>query len=203
MGIGNQIVIIIAGVLLVSLLQVALLWVSLKRKRDERILFEKLEELLRLQKEFKQNNVEILKLRVNDITGGEPDTRQSIIELYQKKLMLCKAEFNKSEACDILSDIRFNNAKTLSETERKTILDSISKSFVEIIQDMYIEIPDIKSTDIDTCILSYLGCDNDAISQIECVSAAAIRQRKSRLAKKAPEDLFELFVPTAQQTSQI
>lgn len=196
MGIGNELVAILCGILLVSLVQVVTLYLSLKRKREEMALINRLEELMRLQNELKQNNVEILRLRVEDDRdeASSSEIRNEIIELYKKKLLLCKADFGKTRAFGLLSQIRFTPDMQCSENDRKMLLEAISKSFVEIIQDLYVEIPDVKTTDINTCILSYLGCDNEAIANIECVSSAAIRQRKSRLGKKAPADVLELFV---------
>lgn len=196
MGIGNEIAIIICGVLLVSVLQVLVIWLSIRRKREARILMGKLDEVLRFQKEFKQNNVEILRLRTGEAGEDNADTRQEMMDLYRQKLMLCKAEFQKSTASDMLSALKYNPSDFIPETDRRLIVETISKSFVEIIQELYIEVPDIKTADIDTCILSYLGCDNEMIGAIECVSAAAIRQRKSRLVKRAPEDLCGLFFTT-------
>lgn len=196
MGIGNEIAIIICGVLLVSVLQVLVIWLSIRRKREARILMGKLDEVLRFQKEFKQNNVEILRLRTGEAGEDKDDTRQEMMDLYRQKLMLCKAEFQKSDASDMLSALKYKPSDFIPESDRRLIVDTISKSFVEIIQELYIEVPDIKTADIDTCILSYLGCDNEMIGSIECVSAAAIRQRKSRLVKRAPEDLCGLFFTT-------
>lgn len=180
MNVLSHILTIIIGLLLICILQVLSLWLSLKRRKEERAILE----MRRLE------------------DSHTPEERESMLQpetvvqknSFEQELRSGSEEFRSSQAYELLSKLKFMPENTLPESERRTIVVEVSNSFDGVIRELYDAVPDIRRADINTCMLSFLDCDNDVIAAIECVSPAAIRQRKSRLSKRMPPEMFDLIM---------
>lgn len=192
MDLWSHILVVICAVLLFSALQVVSLSLALKRKREERAILEmKRQEMLSEHTIGSAAGVSKPSGVENTV---EPVKCDDVCESFRQLLMSDREEFGKLPSSDILSKLKLREGQSLGEADRRAITIGIYDSFDDVIRKLYDILPDIKKADIDTCMLSYLGCDNDVIAEIECVSAGAIRQRKSRLARRIPSDIYNLMV---------
>ncbi|MBO6077395.1 MAG: hypothetical protein J6P66_01425 [Bacteroidaceae bacterium] len=64
---------------------------------------------------------------------------------------------------------------------------------MEIISDIVAEIPDVKEKEILTIILRQLDLSINLISELFSITPIAVKQRLSRLSKRAPSDFLNLF----------
>lgn len=194
MDLWSHILVVICAALLFSALQVVAMSLALKRKREERAILE-----LKRQEVSSEHDIDTApgvydsdsQASANTV---EPAKADEVSESFRLLLQSDREEFGRSQAADILSKLKYNEGLTLSDADRRLIAIGVYDSFDDVIRKLYDILPDIKKADIDTCMLSYLGCDNDVIAEIECVSSGAIRQRKSRLARRIPSEIYNLMV---------
>lgn len=188
----GHVLMIIVGALLFSALQVVSLWLSLKRRREEKAILEmKRRDSLIPSVPVPEGDAPVPPYSIVSESSSEPEPEN---ESFSSLLQAGKDDFRHSQAAELLAKLKFMQEKYIPECDRRTVVVEISSSFDGVIRALYDTVPDIRRADINTCMLSYLGCDNDVIAAVECVSPAAIRQRKSRLARRIPEEIYSVLV---------
>ena len=85
------------------------------------------------------------------------------------------------------------NAEDISKDKQKNLYNSIVAQFSDVCNNIKDEYPALASEDLMLGIMTYVGINKDVISVLLKSSDDALRQRKSRMKKKIPTELFDLF----------
>lgn len=85
------------------------------------------------------------------------------------------------------------NAEDISKDIQKELYNSIVAQFSDVCNNLKDENPALSSEDMMLGIMTYIGINKDVISVLLKSSDDALRQRKSRMKKKIPTELFDLF----------
>ncbi|MDE6548047.1 MAG: hypothetical protein K2L22_03520 [Muribaculaceae bacterium] len=85
------------------------------------------------------------------------------------------------------------NAEDISKDIQKELYNSIVARFSDVCNNIKDEYPAMSPEDIMLGIMTYAGINKDVISVLLKSSDDALRQRKSRMKKKIPTELFDLF----------
>ena len=113
----------------------------------------------------------------------------------------CHADFRATESARILILYRSRDNR-LSFDERLSITKEIEKVFYPVFLELRSINPSLTDWDLLLSVLSYEGFSVAVIAECFCVSADAIRMRKSRLREKLPEEWFSLLFHTVTKTYQ-
>ncbi|MBO4444322.1 MAG: tetratricopeptide repeat protein [Bacteroidaceae bacterium] len=115
---------------------------------------------------------------------------------FIRKLEQCRFIFRETKSDRLLLQIDKGN-KNVTAEQRKEILDDVSRSFIDVIQDLRMETlpnsPKISENDWMLCLLSYLKVHINCIADILCIEVVSVRKKRRRLEKKLPSDLLDLF----------
>ena len=85
------------------------------------------------------------------------------------------------------------NAEDISKDLQKELYNCIVANFSDACNNLKDEYPALSPEDMLLGIMTYAGIGKDVISVLLRSSDDALRQRKSRMKKKIPADLFDLF----------
>ena len=85
------------------------------------------------------------------------------------------------------------NAEDISKDIQKELYNSIVARFSDVCNNLKDEYPALSSEDMMLGIMTYAGINKNVISVLLKSSDDALRQRKSRMKKKIPTELFDLF----------
>ncbi|MDE6479452.1 MAG: hypothetical protein K2L45_04215 [Muribaculaceae bacterium] len=85
------------------------------------------------------------------------------------------------------------NAEDISKDIQKELYNSIVARFSDVCNNLKDEYPALSSEDMMLGIMTYARINKDVISVLLKSSDDALRQRKSRMKKKIPTELFDLF----------
>ena len=186
---------IIIGIFTMLLLALSFFLVySLYKSRERRKIMEKQDELLRQEEEIRKSSIKVLQARVSELSANNQEARLTLLNLYSSRLNTCRNRFSKSDAFYILLSLKLSKATTnLNKKEKEDLFEQLQLSYTETISDIVSEIPDIKGREILTIILRHLDLNISQISDLFSITPIAVKQRITRLSKRAPADFLNIF----------
>ncbi len=186
------IIIEISSVLLIASSFFLIYYIFLNRKR--KILLAKQKEILDQEAEIRRSSIQVLQAKVGELFEKDQDARNVLLDLYRNRLVFCRNRFNNTDEGRLLFAKKLDkNDIHLNQVDKTALFEQLRKSYLESISDILSEIPDIKEKEINTLILRHLGCSINFISEIFSITPVAVKQRLSRLSKRASSDFLELF----------
>lgn len=164
------------------------------KNRERKKIVEKQQDLLRQEDEIRKSNIKVLQARVSELSVFDQEARSTLLDLYRSRLTVCRNRFSQTESFKILYSFKLGTlSNNLSKEKKETLFEEIELSYMEIISDIVAEIPDVKEKEILTIILRQLDLSINLISELFSITPIAIKQRLSRLSKRAPSDFLNLF----------
>ena len=186
------IIIEISSVLLIASFFFLIYYIFLNKKR--KIILDKQKELLDQEAEIRRSSIQVLQARVGELSEKDQNARNVLLDLYRSRLALCRKKFNNTDECRLLLAKKIDKIDIqLNRVDKTALFEQLSKSYLESISDILSEITDIKEKEIYTLILRHLGCSINLISELFSITPVAVKQRLSRLSKRASSDFLELF----------
>ncbi len=174
-------IIIYAGSAFVFLLLIILFLLNRSRKIKAR--------QVSLVEQISRLNLELFQLKDNS-DSSEDKKHNALIS----KLQLSKDLFATLPPYQLIAQANLErNAEDISKERQKELYDSLIAHFSDICNNLKDTYPALSSEDIMLCLMTYVGINKDVISVLIKSSDDALRQRKSRLKKKIPTELFDLF----------
>ncbi len=144
-----------------------------------------------LMEQISRLNIEISQLKDNAINDENEDKKEDAVI---SKLQLSKELFATLPAHRLIAQANLeHNAEDISKDMQKELYDSLVAQFSDVCNNLKDSYPSLSSEDMMLAIMTYVGLNKDVISVLLKSSDDALRQRKSRLKKKIPIRLFDLF----------
>ena len=154
----------------------------------------KRKQQIRINREIEKISDVMNRLRLNNAEYNG-NNLSDIVNSYNSILEQCTKHFKESKAYNTLTENISN--ETVIIKNRDLISDSIMECYSSIIMNMIADFQGINQTEIITCILFYLEIPNGTIAMLDGISKDAVRQRKSRILKKYPPELLQIFIKSA------
>ncbi len=144
-----------------------------------------------LMEQISRLNIELSQLKDNAIPSENEDKKEDAII---SKLQLSKELFATLPAHRLIAQANLErNTEDISKEMQKELYDGLIAQFSDVCNNLKDAYPALSSEDMMLCIMTYVGLNKDVISVLLKSSDDALRQRKSRLKKKIPSGLFDLF----------
>jgi hypothetical protein len=109
--------------------------------------------------------------------------------LYRNKLAACQNLFRSTPSARLL----LTAPDALTSAQRQTLMDDLTRSFVDIMVDIRNASNGINNQEMMYCILASLQCSTTQMAVLLNTTDGTLRKRKLRLKEKMPENLFSLF----------
>ena len=171
----------------------SLLYFSIKKKHNLEAIKKKMERLIEKQEEIRQSSIDMLAVKVRELPHKyNSKSRQAILNLYSKRISICRELFEMTEEHKSLVKIKTHSCNITHE-KMVSIIEKLKDSFKDTIEDINTEVHNITFDETITLILMSMNCDNDTIARLCFVTKDAIRKRKQRIKIKAQEDFLLLF----------
>ena len=168
------------------------LFYTLFKNRERKRIMKKQQELINIEEEIRRSSVEVIETRLIELSVNNPQTRNSLLDLYTKRLTMGDIEFQYSDSFHLLSFIRTGQGR-LNKEERDALFKQLKLSYIESISDILKEIPDIKEAEILSLLFKHLSFSNKQIADIYSITEDAVKKRFSRLSLRAPSDLLSIY----------
>ena len=180
--------------LVLFFMAILLIAFTIYKRFEEKKIIKKQSELIRLEKEINNSSIELLQLRVKELSDDNSEARDVILELYRKRLNLCKNKFMQTAGANILIDFMMENSEfQFRKNEKNVMLDDLKESYNQVFADILSEVPDSNSEEMMTIVLKHLKLKNSKIADIFNITEKAVKQRYCRLAKRSKSDFINLF----------
>ena len=186
---------VIVGISTMMLLALSLfLFYSLYKNRERKKILKKQSDLLRQEEDIRKSSIKVLQARVSELSACNEDARSTLLDLYSNRLKICRDRFSKTDSfCKLLSFKLDTVTSNLSRKEKDDLFEELQLSYMESISDAVAEIPDIKEREILTILLRHQDLSIIQISNLFSLTPIAVKQRITRLSKRAPSDFLNLF----------
>jgi tetratricopeptide (TPR) repeat protein len=180
-----------------SLLSIALLFLlffTLYKSRERKKIMEKQEELLLQEKEIRRSSIQVLQARVSELSVNDLEARLVLLELYKKRLNVCRNRFCNTDSFKKLLSFKQNmESGNLNRKDKDYLFEQLKLSYTESMSDIALEIPDVKEKEILTLLLRHLDLNSSQIAILFSITVVAVKQRMARLSQRAPSDFLKLF----------
>ncbi|MDE6378844.1 MAG: hypothetical protein K2L11_00110 [Muribaculaceae bacterium] len=174
-------ILIYAGSAFMILLLIMLLLLNRNRRLKAR--------QVALMEQISNLNIELSKTKENP---EAPTERKS--EAIISRLRLTRELFATLPQYGLIAQANLEqNAEDIPKAIQKELYNSIVARFSDVCNNLKDQYPALSSEDMMLGIMTYAGINKDVISVLLMSSDDALRQRKSRMKKKIPTELFDLF----------
>lgn len=147
-----------------------------------------------------QRRMEALKIQVvreeqkrddpEDETWTE-EKEENLEQLYLEQFAVSRYIFRSRPAYNKLRQLKYHTDKNyLPDEERMPLIDSVLEVFIDHLQKLRINYPELTEDECIYAVLIYLGCNNATASILTKTSEATLRKRRSRFKQKTSEQVF-------------
>ena len=120
---------------------------------------------------------------------------ENLSMLYLEQFKVLKEIFLARPAYPKLRQLRYHTDKNyLPDEERLPLIDSILEVFIDPLQKLVANYPELTEDECIYALLIFVGCNNATASIITKTSEATLRKRRSRFKQKTSEQVFNLFM---------
>lgn len=177
---------VVADVILVS---VALLFFIMYRNKKRMEKLQKRTENLKIQ--VIREEQERDKAEENHWNA---EKEENLSHLYLEQFKVSRDIFLTRPAYKKLSQLKYHTDKNyLPDEVRMPLIDSILEVFIDQLQKLRINYPELTEDECLYAVLIYVGCNNATASMLTKTSEATLRKRRSRFKQKTNEQVFNLL----------
>lgn len=189
-------ILIIGTLVTIFLFIYALMYIS---NRNKKIHIHWQQQLMKNQTEKAILKEEIKALsHVNEINKNKHvDILNQRIKLWHQSLQICVRLFKTTTSYKKIQSIETSKNrkdKEITQEEVSMIYQEINEAFIEAIQELSEQYPNLTRDDLYYCILSYLQLSNNTIKAcMKTESQSALNQRRYRIKKQLSELSFSII----------
>ena len=180
-----------------SLLSIALLFLlifNLYKSRERKRIMEKQKKLLLQEEEIRRSSIQVLQARVSELSANDREARLILLELYKRRLDICRNRFSNTDSFKKLLSFKQNmESGNLNRKDKDELFEQLKLSYTESMSDIASEIPDVKEKEILTILLRHLDLSSSQIAILFSITVVAVKQRIARLSQRTPSDFLNLF----------
>ena len=133
----------------------------------------------------------LLKEEISESNKEDIDKKRS--ELTEQQIQLCISMLKTTNCYDQLEALEKATPKQLlaMRSLRKEMRSSISRSFVDVMENLQGRYPALTGDDVFYCVLSLLCCSKSVIMELMDATSDALKTRKSRIKNKVDAEIFD------------
>lgn len=121
-------------------------------------------------------------------------------ELWYQTLQICMRLYKTTTSYKRIQSIETSKTKKekeISQEEASFIYQEIKETFIEAMQELLEQYPNLTQDDLYYCVLNYLRLSNDTIRIcMKAGSQSALTQRKYRIKKQLSDQTFSIIFET-------
>jgi len=150
-----------------------------------------------------QKNSDNLKIQVlreeqkrDNIEDSEWDAEQeeNLSQLYLEQFKVSRDIFRTRPAYNKIRQLIYHTDKNyLSDEERLPLIDSVLEVFIDQLQKLRVNYPELTEDECLYSVLIFVGCNNATASMLTKTTEATLRKRRSRFKQKTNEQVFNLL----------
>lgn len=119
------------------------------------------------------------------------EKEENLEHLYLEQFVISRDIFRSRPAYNKLRQLKYHTDKNyLSDEERMPIIDSVLEIFIDHLQKLRVNYPELTEDECIYAVLIFLGCNNATASILTKTSEATLRKRRSRFKQKTSEQVF-------------
>ena len=182
----TKMLVVSLAIVFVSLMVICVfcfMWNDRKRKK----------RYIALQQELTQKRVDTMLLKEEISESNKEDIDKKRSELTEQQIQLCISMLKTTNCYDQLEALEKATPKQLlaMRSLRKEMRSSISRSFVDVMENLQGRYPALTGDDVFYCVLSLLCCSKSVIMELMDATSDALKTRKSRIKNKVDAEIFD------------
>ena len=128
-------------------------------------------------------------------TEWTEEKEENLSMLYLEQFKVSREIFLARPAYSKIRQLKYHTDKNyLPDEERLPLIDSILEVFIDQLQKLVANYPELTEDECIYALLIFVGCNNATASIITKTSEATLRKRRSRFKQKTNEQVFNLFM---------
>ncbi len=148
-----------------------------------------------------QQKMEKLKLQISrEVEQTEPSSasNENLTDLYHQQFLVARDLFRSRQVSNKLSQLKYHTDKIyLSDEERLPLIDGVTEVFIDPLQNLRTNFPELTADECLYAVLCFVGCSNSDISMLTKTTEATLRKRRSRFKQKTNDTVFKLLMDSA------
>lgn len=147
-----------------------------------------------LQHELTQKRVDTMLLREEEVSeSNKEDIDRKRLDLTEQQIQLCISMFKTTDCYDQLEALEKATHKQLlaMRSLRKEMRSAISRSFVDVMENLQGRYPALTGDDVFYCVLSLLCCSKSVVMELMDATSDALKTRKNRIKNKVDAEIFD------------
>lgn len=160
------------------------MWSDRKRKK----------RYIALQHELTQKRVDTMMLKEEEVSDlNKEDIDKKRLDLTEQQIQLCISMFKTTDCYDQLEALEKATPKQLlaMRSLRKEMRSAISRSFVDVMENLQGRYSALTGDDVFYCVLSLLCCSKSVVMEMMDATSDALKTRKNRIKNKVDAEIFD------------
>lgn len=122
------------------------------------------------------------------------EKEEKLSQLYLEQFKVSRDIFMTRPAANKIKQLKYHTDKNyLSDEERMPLIDSVLEVFIDQLQKLRVNYPELTEDECLYAVLIFVGCNNATASMLTKTTEATLRKRRSRFKQKTTEPIFSLL----------
>lgn len=122
------------------------------------------------------------------------EKEEKLSQLYLEQFKVSRDIFMTRPAANKIKQLKYHTDKNyLSDEERMPLIDSVLEVFIDQLQKLRVNYPELTEDECLYAVLIFVGCNNATASMLTKTTEATLRKRRSRFKQKTTEPVFSLL----------
>lgn len=122
------------------------------------------------------------------------EKEENLSQLYLEQFKVSRDIFMTRPAANKIKQLKYHTDKNyLSDEERMPLIDSVLEVFIDQLQKLRVNYPELTEDECLYAVLIFVGCNNATASMLTKTTEATLRKRRSRFKQKTTEPVFSLL----------
>lgn len=123
------------------------------------------------------------------------EKEENLSQLYLEQFKVSRDIFMTRPAANKIKQLKYHTDKNyLPDAERMPLIDSVLEVFIDQLQKLRVNYPELTEDECLYAVLIFVGCNNATASMLTKTTEATLRKRRSRFKQKTTERVFNLLL---------